>query len=1342
MFTVDAFKNKEPLSLYLSNPQGRIITSLNDGIDESDSNLSLALNQQFELTFTYNSKYTDKDGELKDSPGYEYLTEGMYLVLEKIGLFKMSSPTILNDGTVETKSITAKSCDRELEDKIFTAQINMGEQTSQEYLVTYEEGEAETLLNEYTTIPYDWIVLYNTFPEQLVALYNQYISGYFGEPNTEIVLTDAEKIKIIQDILDLIPRLKSKVYTKIDEEETEIIDRLDTVLITYAEDESIESLTIYPEFPQRIQELIPFYTKYRDQLSLLSLALEKMEGNWSVGDIYGLSDGDYTLCNTKCQFDVNEEIYAFLTQTLATAIECVISFDIIHRKVNVTPAEKIGEDTGITLSYETLVNSVNISCDEADLCSRLYVYGADGLNIAQVNFGEEWITDLTYKLSARDNDGNRIFVTDELAEKYETYQQFRNDNRDAYIKQTKIYNQALEDISEIENRVPNDDLKNDWGKYSKELLEEQLTTYNNLLVSLITLYKEDYGSVGLNEDGSVNEEYLKTTEYWHDYKAYQEIIGQIEVALEVWPNYSDETKWNEADREAYLDQITAYQREWSLYGTIELQNKIDDYNNRMSTLVDEEAVLRISEDSDEIKAWNDLSDQEKTKYGGVSFEYDNAVKLYNEYLEDRNGAQNYLDTVLTPELERLTAIKDTASDEIDRLKETVSYKLYFTDEERKILNLLYRDAEYTNEHILTTSLDTSVTTVDVQYELLQDAIEKLAIYSRPQLNFESEIDNIFGLTDYAALWDDFKLGNYIYVEFRDGTYMKVRLVSYQINPFDPDINNLSVGFSSFIVSKSKRSDLLSLLNMSVADGVSRYSSSGSGGSGNGFSSEYLSNTMMEKLMNSETFGSRITNVILDTMKLNEVISSKGIFGALYGDTFNFANGKLVYDGNDLSLQGHFVATTLEATQSGKISCWEFDSEALYKDINEPDNTDDDAYRVPGKMYFGDKGISITDVYYVDHTGYLYAKNAEVEGKITATSGAIGGFTLLNGKLYTNGHSAYNTAVNGVYIGSDYISLGSDGKFSVDNTGKLNATDATIKGIITATEAHIYKKIYMYTDLLGDHCVLRSEDYDALGNMEAWQPRLHIGEDCSSIMIKGIEIDGLYKIFDATNYNIQCEMLTASGEISGKSLSIYDLNNTTLEITNQVNIKSGNISIQYGKYINSYNSNGEMRRLLRIDKPSQTQLESVILGNTNMPVHIYTSSNVYKNNSTTYFATTGSSDTRLKKDISAVDSSFEDFYLSTEVKTFRYKLDDSEYHFGFMAQDVMENAKKYNLPWLNMNLYGSYAATKAEKDLIGDDTVYNIDYIGWIPLNTHMIQKAFKRIQELENEIKELKQSMV
>lgn len=49
-----------------------------------------------------------------------------------------------------------------------------------------------------------------------------------------------------------------------------------------------------------------------------------------------------------------------------------------------------------------------------------------------------------------------------------------------------------------------------------------------------------------------------------------------------------------------------------------------------------------------------------------------------------------------------------------------------------------------------------------------------------------------------------------------------------------------------------------------------------------------------------------------------------------------------------------------------------------------------------------------------------------------------GFTIASGKMYSNGHSAFNTAKEGVYIGTDYISLGNGGAtyFKNDGTGKI------------------------------------------------------------------------------------------------------------------------------------------------------------------------------------------------------------------------------------------------------------------------------------------------------------------
>ena len=514
MFTIDIVGNKEPLELYLSTPQGNPILCLSSGIDDTTSNLSVALNQKYELTFSYKS-VVEIDGKLVKSPGYDLLVDGSYLALEKIGLFKMFPPTINSDGFIETKEITAQSCDCELEEKSLNIKINTGETDSEEFLVTFGDGESEPVLNEYTCIPYDYIVLYNTFPQQLQKFLTDYDSGFYGTPNKEITVADKEKISKLNDIATLIPRLKSKLIKCIDENGNDVLT--EKVYMSYEYDDNqkstISSVALSSDFQIRIKELIGFYERNHSKISLLDIALKKMEGNWTVGEVYGLSEGDYTLCNRRTSFEINESIYSFLTQTLAQSIECVVCFDIKQRKVNVIPVDKIGNNTGIVLSYETLVNSLNITYDESNLATRLYVSGSNGLSISDVNIGQEYIEDLTYKISARDDSGNRIYVSDKLAVKYTAYKNFRENQRLIWVDYTKKYNDNLDKISEIINRVPDEDLKDDWGKYSLDLLNESLTSYKNSLLTLKTLYKEDYGSAGLKEDGSIYEDHIKNTEY-------------------------------------------------------------------------------------------------------------------------------------------------------------------------------------------------------------------------------------------------------------------------------------------------------------------------------------------------------------------------------------------------------------------------------------------------------------------------------------------------------------------------------------------------------------------------------------------------------------------------------------------------------------------------------------------------------------------------------------------------------------------------------------------------------------------------------------------------------------
>ena len=72
---------------------------------------------------------------------------------------------------------------------------------------------------------------------------------------------------------------------------------------------------------------------------------------------------------------------------------------------------------------------------------------------------------------------------------------------------------------------------------------------------------------------------------------------------------------------------------------------------------------------------------------------------------------------------------------------------------------------------------------------------------------------------------------------------------------------------------------------------------------------------------------------------------------------------------------------------------------------------------------------------------------EVKGKITATSGTIGGFTIGSTSIYSNGMSSMSsTQTTGVHVGTDGIKLGQ--RFSVDTSGNVSATNMTLSGTLT------------------------------------------------------------------------------------------------------------------------------------------------------------------------------------------------------------------------------------------------------------------------------------------------------
>lgn len=90
-------------------------------------------------------------------------------------------------------------------------------------------------------------------------------------------------------------------------------------------------------------------------------------------------------------------------------------------------------------------------------------------------------------------------------------------------------------------------------------------------------------------------------------------------------------------------------------------------------------------------------------------------------------------------------------------------------------------------------------------------------------------------------------------------------------------------------------------------------------------------------------------------------------------------------------------------------------------------------------------LNINNAFQVNTQGKLTATDADISGKITATSGQIGNFTITQNNGMYNGKSGRDDSSNGVYVGTNGIALGANSKFKVDENGNLNATAANIQG---------------------------------------------------------------------------------------------------------------------------------------------------------------------------------------------------------------------------------------------------------------------------------------------------------
>lgn len=1415
---------------------GQVLGVLN-GINEESCSLTVDIYGRYELSFDVN-EYIYSGNELVKANYYDEISMLMQLFIPSIGYFIInSSPTSKADS--EVKSVAATSIDSELENKNTTFKINCGTEDSLEYIVTYDESETETLLNGYTGLPYDYITIYNNYDEILEEVLQKYNAEYYGcyDDAMEHYYSYPERFDEIIELCNLIPRLQRKVVeTEVtnDDGTTSTVSYIEEyIIITYDESDNtkikqIEFATggdLDLWFENRLFDLREFYKKHKSQLSLMDYICAETNNAWSIGHI------DEQFYNKKVRFEIeSESIYSFLTQELSSAIEGIFTFDIINKKINLYAVENLGEDTGINLAYDTVQNQLDVSCDENSIFTRFKVSGGEDLSIKQVNYGTDIIEDLSYFMNYRDSNGKRLYVTDDLYKKYQKYLKYREDNRDTFISLSDQINKLNEEIKEIMYRVPNDGLKTDWNTYTTEELTNLLTTYNNMLVSLITLYKNDYGANGCNEDGSVNEEYLKDTIYWYDYCAYKEIITQIEDTIII---KTDTTLSEEKEKELEAE-IDAYKTEWTLYGSKELTNLIESYENKISAIKDK-GSLEFYEEGNTLPnnyyvgdpiPWEYLSDIQKAEYNkDLAGTYPIRCTTCKELCDNKRNAQKHLDT-LNKQIDEINKQLEEPKEKYNELATNATPKNFsingekvFTNDDLKCLFNLYIDTDYTNENILTTSSDTVSSNLEHSKELLADAKEKLSIESQPQYTFSISMDNILHIDGFEGIVEQFKLGNFIYIEYKNDIYVKMRLVSYTYNPMIVD-NELSVEFSNIIKSATKRNDFTYLLDN--ATGSSKGSSSSSGGSG-GSSSAFgddldvtMTNTMLSKLLNTELFGTRVSNVILDTIDVNGLTAKYATFGDLFRGTttidgaciktgkiesttntstgkpytiinlddgsFSFADEKLYYnpDIKELVVKGTIYATN--GSFSGTITSSSIESTIITSTT------------ISGGT------IAIGNNFSVDENGNMTANNGNFTGNIHATSlvldkGVMIGTSYIDGLssvatsgnyndltniptiptdvtqliggsniLYTNQVSISTSSTsNGITTHSitvgdktytsietgDFV-LTNIGISSIAADGSENYVYISKEGLLTAKNALIYGTIYATNGMFSGK-VTASEIESSKINMGN-----HFVVDENGNVFSGLTTTSAIKISKDTTWNkysVNFAWVDTADEYAeyeeNRYLHLYMGETFETPVTISATMSSqmyfGEIRLRSrARVYENLIVGGRIYSAKNICPKVNGEASLGASGSSDGEVELRWN-NIYLKNSPNV-----SSDAKLKHDIKTISDKYEKLFYLIEPRTFIFNGEDTV-HIGTVAQSIETAMNTVGLSNKELNALCKSKKTKTVTDENGKSITvpdldkdgneqysYGVRYEEFIMLNTHMLQKLYKKVDEQQKEIDELK----
>lgn len=161
---------------------------------------------------------------------------------------------------------------------------------------------------------------------------------------------------------------------------------------------------------------------------------------------------------------------------------------------------------------------------------------------------------------------------------------------------------------------------------------------------------------------------------------------------------------------------------------------------------------------------------------------------------------------------------------MDYYSDLTALESFFNEDQWIRLSPLIRDDEFTDDNFLLNGLESEEERLEICRELMAAAAKELKTLSQPSLEFSMDMANILALKEFEPIVDQFALGNFIRIEFRDGLVKKSRLL--EVNLSFNDLSDFSCTFGNLVSGKSEIDLHAELLSQAISAGKQVATSSG------------------------------------------------------------------------------------------------------------------------------------------------------------------------------------------------------------------------------------------------------------------------------------------------------------------------------------------------------------------------------------------------------------------------------------------------------------------------------------------------------------------------------------